>query len=282
MGSSQGAARLSRRNLSRPADSRPGHGDRSGDRGAGLSRGRRSARRLRRPRRIVRDQSRAGARAVELAANRPGRACPPDAEGVRVHPHGLPRGARGHGPLAGRTPSLARDPANAAGDSPMQTSRTIAAIPCSPRARIADELLALPADAQARDVVHGHVARTQYVDVDDRRHPRRCRRSRGVSASCWRPDAASTWLRRLVLVLAGAVRARRGMPVLCRSDFLRPPDRAGAGARARAAGRGRKRVPESVQRARLHARRRHHPRRSARRASSRSLTSSLWTRACAG
>ncbi len=32
---------------------------------------------------------------------------------------------------------------------------------------IAAELLALPSDAQARDVIHGHVARTQYVDVDD-------------------------------------------------------------------------------------------------------------------
>jgi molybdenum cofactor cytidylyltransferase len=33
--------------------------------------------------------------------------------------------------------------------------------------RIAEELLALPLTAQARDVVHGHVDRTQYVDVDD-------------------------------------------------------------------------------------------------------------------
>jgi molybdenum cofactor cytidylyltransferase len=33
--------------------------------------------------------------------------------------------------------------------------------------RIADELLALPPTAQARDVVHGYVDRTQYVDVDD-------------------------------------------------------------------------------------------------------------------
>jgi molybdenum cofactor cytidylyltransferase len=32
---------------------------------------------------------------------------------------------------------------------------------------IADELLALAPTAQARDVVHGHVDRTQYVDVDD-------------------------------------------------------------------------------------------------------------------
>src|SRR5579884_4090498 len=33
--------------------------------------------------------------------------------------------------------------------------------------RIADELLALPEGAQARDVVHRHVASTEYVDVDD-------------------------------------------------------------------------------------------------------------------
>jgi molybdenum cofactor cytidylyltransferase len=33
--------------------------------------------------------------------------------------------------------------------------------------RIAEELLALAPTAQARDVVHGHVDRTQYVDVDD-------------------------------------------------------------------------------------------------------------------
>ena len=32
---------------------------------------------------------------------------------------------------------------------------------------IAEELLALPPTGQARDVVHGHVDRTQYVDVDD-------------------------------------------------------------------------------------------------------------------
>ena len=32
---------------------------------------------------------------------------------------------------------------------------------------IADELLALAPTAQARDVVHGHVERTQYLDVDD-------------------------------------------------------------------------------------------------------------------
>jgi molybdenum cofactor cytidylyltransferase len=33
---------------------------------------------------------------------------------------------------------------------------------------IAEEILALPPGAQARDVIHGHVPRTQYVDVDDR------------------------------------------------------------------------------------------------------------------
>ncbi len=33
---------------------------------------------------------------------------------------------------------------------------------------IAAEILGLPPGAQARDVVHGHVPRTQYVDVDDR------------------------------------------------------------------------------------------------------------------
>ena len=33
---------------------------------------------------------------------------------------------------------------------------------------IAAEILALPADAQARDVIHAHIPRTQYVDVDDR------------------------------------------------------------------------------------------------------------------
>jgi molybdenum cofactor cytidylyltransferase len=33
---------------------------------------------------------------------------------------------------------------------------------------IAEELLALPANGQARDVIHRHVPRTQYVDVDDR------------------------------------------------------------------------------------------------------------------
>lgn len=32
---------------------------------------------------------------------------------------------------------------------------------------IAAELLALPSGAQARDVIHGHIPRTQYVDVDD-------------------------------------------------------------------------------------------------------------------
>jgi molybdenum cofactor cytidylyltransferase len=32
---------------------------------------------------------------------------------------------------------------------------------------IAEEILALPSDAQARDVIHGHISRTQYVDVDD-------------------------------------------------------------------------------------------------------------------
>ena len=32
---------------------------------------------------------------------------------------------------------------------------------------IADEFLALPLTAQARDVIHGHVPRTMYVDVDD-------------------------------------------------------------------------------------------------------------------
>jgi molybdenum cofactor cytidylyltransferase len=37
---------------------------------------------------------------------------------------------------------------------------------CATRA-MAEEMLALPATAQARDVVHEHVARTQYVDVDD-------------------------------------------------------------------------------------------------------------------
>jgi CTP:molybdopterin cytidylyltransferase MocA len=33
--------------------------------------------------------------------------------------------------------------------------------------QIAEELLALPLTAKASDVVHGHVDRTQYVDVDD-------------------------------------------------------------------------------------------------------------------
>src|SRR5215471_12765401 len=32
---------------------------------------------------------------------------------------------------------------------------------------IASEILALPAEAQARDVVHGHVSQTLYVDVDE-------------------------------------------------------------------------------------------------------------------
>ena len=32
---------------------------------------------------------------------------------------------------------------------------------------IASELLALPAEAQARDVVHRHVSQTLYLDVDD-------------------------------------------------------------------------------------------------------------------
>jgi molybdenum cofactor cytidylyltransferase len=32
---------------------------------------------------------------------------------------------------------------------------------------IAAEILALPSGAQARDVIHGHIPRTQYVDVDD-------------------------------------------------------------------------------------------------------------------
>ncbi len=32
---------------------------------------------------------------------------------------------------------------------------------------IAEELLALPADGKASDVVHRHVSRTQYIDVDD-------------------------------------------------------------------------------------------------------------------
>jgi len=38
---------------------------------------------------------------------------------------------------------------------------------CASRA-IAEEMLALPATGQARDVVHGHVAETLYIDVDDR------------------------------------------------------------------------------------------------------------------
>jgi molybdenum cofactor cytidylyltransferase len=33
---------------------------------------------------------------------------------------------------------------------------------------IAAEILALPATAQARDVIHSYIPRTQYVDVDDR------------------------------------------------------------------------------------------------------------------
>jgi molybdenum cofactor cytidylyltransferase len=33
---------------------------------------------------------------------------------------------------------------------------------------IADELLGLPSDAKASDVIHRHIPRTQYVDVDDR------------------------------------------------------------------------------------------------------------------
>lgn len=33
--------------------------------------------------------------------------------------------------------------------------------------QIADEMLALGPDGQARDVVHRHIARTEYVDVDD-------------------------------------------------------------------------------------------------------------------
>jgi molybdenum cofactor cytidylyltransferase len=37
---------------------------------------------------------------------------------------------------------------------------------CASRA-IAEEMLALPATAQARDVVHGHVTETLYIDVDD-------------------------------------------------------------------------------------------------------------------
>jgi CTP:molybdopterin cytidylyltransferase MocA len=37
---------------------------------------------------------------------------------------------------------------------------------CASRA-IAQEILALPATAQAREVVHGHVAETLYIDVDD-------------------------------------------------------------------------------------------------------------------
>jgi molybdenum cofactor cytidylyltransferase len=32
---------------------------------------------------------------------------------------------------------------------------------------IAEEILALPAGAQARDVIHGHIPDTQYVDLDD-------------------------------------------------------------------------------------------------------------------
>ena len=32
---------------------------------------------------------------------------------------------------------------------------------------IAEEMLALPATAQARDVVHGHVPQTKYIDVED-------------------------------------------------------------------------------------------------------------------
>jgi CTP:molybdopterin cytidylyltransferase MocA len=32
---------------------------------------------------------------------------------------------------------------------------------------VADELLALPPTAEAREVVHAHVDRTEYVDVDD-------------------------------------------------------------------------------------------------------------------
>jgi molybdenum cofactor cytidylyltransferase len=32
---------------------------------------------------------------------------------------------------------------------------------------IAEEILALPATAQARDIVHSHIARTRYIDVED-------------------------------------------------------------------------------------------------------------------
>jgi molybdenum cofactor cytidylyltransferase len=33
---------------------------------------------------------------------------------------------------------------------------------------IAAEILALPSGAQARDVIHGHIPQTQYIDVEDR------------------------------------------------------------------------------------------------------------------
>ncbi len=33
---------------------------------------------------------------------------------------------------------------------------------------IVEEMLALPSEAQARDVIHSHIPRTQYVDVEDR------------------------------------------------------------------------------------------------------------------
>jgi molybdenum cofactor cytidylyltransferase len=33
---------------------------------------------------------------------------------------------------------------------------------------IAEEILALPRHGQARDVIHRHISRTQYIDVDDR------------------------------------------------------------------------------------------------------------------
>ena len=33
---------------------------------------------------------------------------------------------------------------------------------------VIEEILALPSDAQARDVIHRHIPSTQYVDVEDR------------------------------------------------------------------------------------------------------------------
>ncbi len=89
----------------------------------------------------------------------------------------LPPGAEGFAFIPMDCPAVREETvARLAADFPARDPETLFVIPrCNSHrghpvfaARaIAEELLALPADGKASDVVHRHVARTQYIDVDD-------------------------------------------------------------------------------------------------------------------